>query len=170
MAPRTFPSCPDTNFMTLASFQKPLGVVSYTSTTSPMLTELRFFLWLSLSSSRYSVSQKLLRSLLMCTNLLTKCSRLRPGWEIFYHRAKWEDVKGSSMSSLSSLETYEMGRELMTHSTSVIKVISSSGVSLALPTIFLRQCLVVRIMRSNTPPHHGALGRLKVHVIPTPDK
>ena len=71
---------------------------------------------------------------------------------------------------MSSDEMYEMGRELMTPSISVIRVVNSSRVSLALPTIFFRQRFVVLIMRSNIPSHHGALARLKVHCIPTPDK
>ena len=73
--------------------------------------------------------------------------------------------------SLVSLDdTYEMGQELMTPSTSIIKVVNSSRVSLALPTIFLSQHFVIRIMHLNTPPHYGALTRLEVHCTPTPDK
>ena len=58
------------------------------------------------------------------------------------------------------------GREFSTDSTSTTAVSNSSKLSLALPTIFLKQRFIDRISRSNTPPHQGAFGRLNVQLIP----
>ena len=51
------------------------------------------------------------------------------------------------------------------HLTSVRTVKSSSYVRRALPSVFFRQRLVLLIIRSKNPPHHGAFSRLNFHWI-----
>ena len=78
--------------------------------------------------------------------------------------------EGVSGSSKSSVDRYVRGRELRTASTSTKAVVSSSRESLARPIDFLKQRFTALTMRSKTPPHHGALGRLNVHWTPMPAK
>ena len=76
-------------------------------------------------------------------------------------------VRGSSKSST---EMYVSGLELRTISISTKAVSSSSWENLDRPKAFLRQRLVDHTSRSNKPPHHGALGTLNFHSMPTPSK
>ena len=78
---------------------------------------------------------------------------------------KCDGVCGSCTCT-SLAETTVRRREFKTFSTSNSTVRSSSAENLACVTIFLKHSFTHLTRCSNTPPHHGALGTLKIHFSP----